>query len=118
MAEPTSLRDTLANEAHDALCAVVDRVKTDDHALDSNEYVAMIFAALSGVMPDPEREYRRCDACFDEVQTLSTDDLCDSCVGEETKRCPNCGEWSTTVEPRLGAQMCASCEHNARRSGA
>lgn len=68
-------------------------------------------------------EPRECDACGDEVYTLSSDDLCDGCVAEGMQRCPNCGEWRSEGEmnhwPNLQKpiSMCDSCEHDARRNG-
>lgn len=68
-------------------------------------------------------DLRECDACGDEVQTLSSDDLCDGCVAEGMTRCPNCGEWTPEDDmhhwPNLAepVHMCSGCLHNARRSG-
>lgn len=72
---------------------------------------------------DLDSDLRECDACGDEVATLSSDDLCDGCVAEGKRRCPNCGEWKPADEmnhwPKLAEpiSMCDSCEHDARRSG-
>lgn len=66
---------------------------------------------------------RECCYCLDEVQTLSSDGLCDACVADGVQTCPNCGqqveaenmrEWPNLNPP---VRMCTSCEHNARRSG-
>ena len=87
----------------------------------------MLIAALERQRSEQERhegsEPRECDACGDEVLTLSSDDLCDGCVEEGTRRCLNCGEWTPESEMHLWPNlkepvtMCDSCMHDARRSG-
>lgn len=77
---------------------------------------------ILGAANDPDRE---CRECGEDEAYLSTDDLCDGCVEmlATTTRCPNCGErvphgemchWPNLAEP---ISMCASCHHDARRSG-
>lgn len=116
----------LSDAAYDAICAVIDRVKSDDRHLDTDEYAGMIVEALGGVKPQPEHEsdYRECVWCHDEVLTLSTDDLCDGCVEEGIEVCrgrrgAGCGEHKEAADlnnTTLG-RICDSCIHDINRSG-
>lgn len=78
-----------------------------------------------GVIIEPAEQHpdtRECDACGDQVYTLSTDDLCGECVSEGFERCggPNgCGEYNLADDmsnTNLG-RICDSCIYNASRSG-
>lgn len=65
-----------------------------------------------------ESQMRECDNCGDEVQTLSSDDLCNACV--LLTRCTVCGSrfgWQEIVTTSAG-YMCEACVHDAHRSGA
>ncbi len=119
------LRPDGAEAAYYAICAVIDRVKTDDRHLDTDEYAGMIVEALGGVHPEPEYDGERaCAACGDYVQTLSTDDLCDGCVADGIEICravdgEGCGEYREPFElnnTTIG-RICDSCIHNINRSG-
>jgi hypothetical protein len=111
---------TITDEAHTAICAVIDRVKLDDRNLDTDEYAGMIIDGLRGVLPKPEYhdEVEMCRWCDGSNRQVSEDRLCAECVAEGVEHCHNCDMYDDQVSAAYGMRMCRSCQHNAKRSGA
>lgn len=68
-----------------------------------------------------QSDLRECSRCGEEVSILNSDDECLGCEEERASfvECDECPEKATNFWPNLKepVKLCASCTHNARRSG-
>lgn len=96
------------------------RINLNDSTLYNGDPEKHEVPGLPVELPEDDDE-RACENCGDEVQYLSSHDLCDTC--EALEECPLCGDridpdlmnrWPNLKEP---VKMCNSCHHDARRSG-
>ncbi|WP_047523115.1 hypothetical protein [Microbacterium sp. ZOR0019] len=89
---------------------------SNDEELDAARDLIERLMSFASIEAD-EDDARECARCGEEVGYLSTRDWCDGC--EALPLCDECEEEATSFWPNLlqPVQLCAGCEHNARRSG-